>query len=146
VPIIDSSFNLLSLLPLSHMFELMGGFLVPLYHGAAVVYLRTLKPSAIMEALKEEDIHLLMSVPRLMQLLQTAVERELEKNSVPVCSACCGSWQKSSLRICVKCCFFRYSLSLAAISKPLSLAALPWILKFSGSGPLWGSWCWRDTG
>ena len=79
VPIIDSSFNLLSLLPLSHMFELMGGFLVPLYHGAAVVYLRTLKPSAIMEALKEEDIHLLMSVPRLMQLLQTAVERELEK-------------------------------------------------------------------
>ncbi|MFZ2949143.1 MAG: AMP-binding protein, partial [Desulfuromonadaceae bacterium] len=79
VPIITSRFTFLSLLPLSHMFEQMGGFFTPLYRGAAIVYLRTLKPSAIMEALGEEDIYVIMSVPRLMQLLKTSVEREFEE-------------------------------------------------------------------
>ncbi len=78
VPIITPEFSFLSLLPLSHMFEQMGGFFTPLYRGAAVVYLRTLKPSAIMDALSEEDIYVIMSVPRLMQLLKTTIERELD--------------------------------------------------------------------
>lgn len=77
VPIITGRFTFLSLLPLSHMFEQMGGFFTPLCRGAAVVYLRTLKPSAIMEALACEDIHVIMSVPRLMQLLKATIEREL---------------------------------------------------------------------
>ena len=79
VPIITPRFSFLSLLPLSHMFEQMGGFFTPLYHGAAIVYLQTLKPSAIMEALSEEDIYIIMSVPRLMQLLQTTIRQELEE-------------------------------------------------------------------
>jgi long-chain acyl-CoA synthetase len=79
VPIITSAYSFLSLLPLSHMFEQMGGFFTPLYRGAAIVYLRTLKPSAIIEALGEEDIYVIMSVPRLMQLLKTTIERELEE-------------------------------------------------------------------
>jgi long-chain acyl-CoA synthetase len=79
VPIITPEFSFLSLLPLSHMFEQMGGFFTPLYRGAAIVYLGTLKPSAIMEALSEEDIYVIMSVPRLMQLLKTTIERELEE-------------------------------------------------------------------
>ncbi|MDD2583270.1 MAG: AMP-binding protein, partial [Desulfuromonadaceae bacterium] len=79
VPIITDRFNFLSLLPLSHMFEQMGGFFTPLYRGAAIVYLRTLKPSAIMDALGEENIYVIMSVPRLMQLLKTTIERELEE-------------------------------------------------------------------
>jgi long-chain acyl-CoA synthetase len=78
VPIITADFSFLSLLPLSHMFEQMGGFFTPLYRGAAVVYLRTLKPSAIMKALGEEDVYAIMTVPRLMQLLKTTIERELE--------------------------------------------------------------------
>jgi len=77
VPIITPAFTFLSLLPLSHMFEQMGGFFTPLYRGAAIVYPRTLKPSAIMDALSEEDIYVIMSVPRLMQLLKTTIEREL---------------------------------------------------------------------
>lgn len=79
VPIITPEFKFLSLLPLSHMFEQMGGFFTPLYRGAAIVYLRTLKPSAIMAALGQEDIYVIMSVPRLMQLLKTTIERELEE-------------------------------------------------------------------
>ena len=78
IPVITSRFSFLSLLPLSHMFEQMGGFFTPLYRGATIVYLRTLKPSAIMEALSEEDIYVIMTVPRLMQLLKTTIDRELE--------------------------------------------------------------------
>ncbi len=77
VPVISTKFSFLSLLPLSHMFEQMGGFLTPLYRGATIVYLRTLKPSAIMLALAEEDIYIIMSVPRLMQLLKSSIEQEL---------------------------------------------------------------------
>jgi len=79
LPIITGDFGFLSLLPLSHMFEQMGGFFTPLYRGACVVYLGTLKPSAIMEALEEEDIYVIMAVPRLMQLLRSSIERELEE-------------------------------------------------------------------
>jgi long-chain acyl-CoA synthetase len=79
IPIITSMFTFLSLLPLSHMFEQMGGFFTPLYRGAAIVYLRALKPSAIMAALGGEDIYVIMSVPRLMQLLKSTIERELEE-------------------------------------------------------------------
>lgn len=79
IPIVTPDFTFLSLLPLSHMFEQMGGFFTPLYRGAAVVYLRTLKPSAILEALGEEDIYAVIAVPRLLQLLKTSIERELEE-------------------------------------------------------------------
>jgi long-chain acyl-CoA synthetase len=77
IPIIIPDFTFLSLLPLSHMFEQMGGLFTPLCRGAAIVYLRTLKPSAIMEALSEEEIYVIMSVPRLQLLLKTTIEREL---------------------------------------------------------------------
>lgn len=76
LPVVRADFIFLSLLPLSHMFEQMGGFFTPLYHGAAIVYLRTLKPSAIMAALAAEDIHAIIAVPRLLQLLKGSIETE----------------------------------------------------------------------
>ncbi len=79
IPVVTPAFNFLSLLPLSHMFELMGGFLTPLYRGAAVIYPGILKPSAIMEALTEEDIYVIVAVPRLLQLLKSTIEREIEE-------------------------------------------------------------------
>lgn len=77
IPIVDADFRFLSLLPLSHMFEQMAGFLVPLSCGASVVYLGTLKPSAIMDAFAREDIRAVIAVPRLLQLLKGSVESEL---------------------------------------------------------------------
>lgn len=78
IPIVDPDYVFLSLLPLSHMFEQMGGFLTPLLNGASVVYLRTLKPSAILDAFHDEDIHVAICVPRLLQLLRSGIEREVE--------------------------------------------------------------------
>lgn len=78
IPVVGPEYVFLSLLPLSHMFEQMGGFLTPLYRGAAIVHLRTLKPSAIMDAFRDEDIHTVVCVPRLLQLLAGSIEREIE--------------------------------------------------------------------
>ncbi len=74
----DSAYNFLSVLPLSHMFEQMAGFLAPLHKGCRIIYLRTLKPSALMEALKEENIYMLVLVPRLLQALKNSIERKFE--------------------------------------------------------------------
>jgi len=77
-PEISADYTFLSLLPLSHMFEQMAGFLAPLILGGTVVYIRALKPSAIMEAFAEEDISAVVSVPRLLQLLKGGVEQAFE--------------------------------------------------------------------
>lgn len=77
-PEITDEYAFLSLLPLSHMFEQMAGFLAPLSLGGTVVYIRALKPSAIMEAFAEEDISAVVSVPRLLQLLKGGVEQAFE--------------------------------------------------------------------
>ncbi len=82
IPVVGPEFVFLSILPLSHMFEQMGGFLTPLYRGATVVYLRALKPSAILDAFREEDIHAVICVPRLLQLLKGSIDRELESKGL----------------------------------------------------------------
>jgi len=82
IPIVTADYHFLSLLPLSHMFEQMGGFFTPLFRGASIVYLRTLKPSAILEALAEEDIYAVIAVPRLLQLLKSSIEQELAQKGL----------------------------------------------------------------
>jgi len=78
VPAVSADYRFLSLLPLSHMFEQTAGFLLPFYLGGSIIYLRTLKPSAIMDAFAEEDVYAMIAVPRLLQLLKGSLERELE--------------------------------------------------------------------
>ena len=76
---VNENHNFLSLLPLSHMFEQTGGMLTPLYLGSTVIYLKTLKPTAITEALESEDVWVVMLVPRLLQVLKNGIERELDR-------------------------------------------------------------------
>lgn len=78
----NGTYNFLSVLPLSHMFEQMAGFLVPLHKGCRIVYLKVLKPSALMEALKEENIYILVLVPRLLQALRNSIERKFESKNL----------------------------------------------------------------
>ncbi len=70
-------FNFLSVLPLSHMFEQTAGFLIPLFRGDKIIYLRTIKPSSIMEAFKYEKICAMLTVPKFLSLLKNTIEREL---------------------------------------------------------------------
>lgn len=76
---IQKEWKFLSLLPLSHLFEQTGGFLLPYAHGCQVVYMKTIKPTNIFAALEHEKVHVVMSVPRLLKAMQQGITAKLEK-------------------------------------------------------------------
>lgn len=75
--VIPKRFNFLSVLPLSHMLEQTVGFLTPLFRGDKIIYLRTIKPSSMMDAFGEENINAMVVVPRVLSILKNTVEREM---------------------------------------------------------------------
>ena len=74
-----TSDHLLSLLPLSHMFEQTAGLLVPLLFGGRILYPVSRQPSFIFKALRESEITLLLLVPQALQLFMDGIEREVER-------------------------------------------------------------------
>ncbi|MEW6238933.1 MAG: AMP-binding protein [Candidatus Omnitrophota bacterium] len=76
---VDSTYHLLSVLPLSHALEQCGGFWTPLAGGGSVLYLRVLKPSALFDVFRREQITVMILVPRLMTILKQRIESEIKK-------------------------------------------------------------------
>ncbi len=76
---IESYFRLLSLLPLSHVLEQVVGLLVPMLGGASTVYIDTLKPPVIFEAMEQEGVTMMVAVPQLLQLFMNGIEREVRR-------------------------------------------------------------------
>jgi long-chain acyl-CoA synthetase len=71
---------LLSVLPLSHMFERTGGYYLPLKAGATVVYARGVNELAA--DLAEQRPTVIMAVPRLFERMLGRIEERLEKSSL----------------------------------------------------------------
>jgi long-chain acyl-CoA synthetase len=76
----DSSYHMLSVLPLSHVFEQTVGFWYVLFNGARVVYPRSIQASTIFEALAEEKITGMLVVPQVVGLFYRAIEREVQRS------------------------------------------------------------------
>lgn len=72
----------LSMLPPSHLFEMMGGTLGPLACGARVVYPGALLPNRLVEALREERITHALAVPALLDLLFREVRGAIQAAGV----------------------------------------------------------------
>jgi long-chain acyl-CoA synthetase len=77
---ISPDWRFLSVLPLSHMYELTGGCLVELSSGASIFYLPRVTPLAIARGLQDYHITTILTVPQLLTLFlqrirQTAVAR-----------------------------------------------------------------------
>jgi long-chain acyl-CoA synthetase len=68
--------RMLSLLPLSHMFEQIGGCFAPLYVGAAVCYPSSRQPAALSRTMQEWKPTFIMGVPQVLTLLMNGIERE----------------------------------------------------------------------
>ena len=67
-----------SLVPLSHVFgQFMAVFVSPLL-GATVVFENSTNPSDILRTIKRERATLVIAVPRMLDLLHSAVEREID--------------------------------------------------------------------
>ncbi len=71
--------TVLSLLPLSHMYEQIVGLLIPLQSGASIVYLPSRQPHIVVRTLRGEGITAMALVPQALQLLMSHIEREVER-------------------------------------------------------------------
>ncbi|KPK28585.1 MAG: hypothetical protein AMJ61_01780 [Desulfobacterales bacterium SG8_35_2] len=73
----DKEWRFLSILPLSHMFEQTVGLFVPLFYGCSITYLKTRKSAAIMQALRDEGITCIITVPLMLQKLRERILSEV---------------------------------------------------------------------
>jgi long-chain acyl-CoA synthetase len=67
-----------SLVPLSHVFGQFMALFVPPLFGAAVVFEQSANPSEIMQTVRRERATALIAVPRMLDVLQAGIERDLE--------------------------------------------------------------------
>lgn len=70
---------LLSLLPMNHLYEFMGGFLGPFACGGTVAFISSLLPSRIIEAFQECGVTRIVGVPLLFALFYGEVGTRVEK-------------------------------------------------------------------
>ena len=75
----DTSSRLLSILPLSHMYEQMGGLLAVLHFGASVTYPTSRQPAVLARTMRERRITTLLLVPQGLELLMNGIEREVRR-------------------------------------------------------------------
>ncbi len=72
--------NILSILPMNHLFEMTVGFSTFMNFGFSVYYTHSLKPKDILSIMREKQIEFMIVVPAFLKLLKTGIETEL-KNS-----------------------------------------------------------------
>ncbi len=72
---IDPNWRLLSVLPLSHMYELTGGCLSILSRGGSVFYLPRVTPLAIARGIHDYQITTLLAVPQLLSLFLQRIKQ-----------------------------------------------------------------------
>ena len=79
---LTSKDRFLSLLPLSHMFEMVGGMLLPLYCGCSIVLPSVLTAAEVLQAMKDEGISVVLAVPRLFRNIKSGMEKRFREGSV----------------------------------------------------------------
>ena len=75
----NTSSRLLSILPLSHMYEQMGGLLTVLHFGASVTYPTSRQPTVLARTMRERRITTMLLVPQGLELLMNGIEREVRR-------------------------------------------------------------------
>jgi long-chain acyl-CoA synthetase len=71
--------RLLSVLPLSHLYEQGLGLITPLLVGASVVYPVSRQPSVLVRTFRDFQATMLLVVPQGMRLLENAIERKVDQ-------------------------------------------------------------------
>ena len=73
--------NLLSILPMNHLFELTVGFSTFLNRGSSIFYHQSLKPKDVLGDMREKKIDFMIVVPAFMKLLKNTIEADI--NALP---------------------------------------------------------------
>ena len=73
----DASFRMLSLLPLSHMFEQMGSLFAGLGSGASITFVTSRQPAILVKTMQERRVNMMLLVPQALDLFMKSIEREV---------------------------------------------------------------------
>ncbi len=71
--------RMMSILPLSHMLEQMGGLLVPMNAGANITYPTARQATVLFRTMKERRVTMMVLVPQLLDLFMKGIEREVRR-------------------------------------------------------------------
>ncbi len=72
--------RVLSILPMSHLFEQGIGLTYALSVGADILYVRSLSPRVLTEAMREQRVTTMIVVPQVLDLFWSAIEREADRS------------------------------------------------------------------
>ncbi|MEW5991674.1 MAG: AMP-binding protein [Chloroflexota bacterium] len=72
--------RLLSVLPLSHLYEQVLGFIAPLTVGASIVYPVSRQPSVLIRTFRDFRVSVLLIVPQGLRLIDAAIERKVDQS------------------------------------------------------------------
>jgi long-chain acyl-CoA synthetase len=75
----DMEYRVVSVLPLSHLFEQAIGLYLILDLGADILYVRTRNPRVIFESIRAHRTTAMILVPQILELFWSALEREIDK-------------------------------------------------------------------
>ncbi len=70
--------NLLSILPMNHLFELTVGFSTFLNRGSSIFYPQSLKPKDVLGDMREKKIDFMIVVPAFLKLLKNTIEADIK--------------------------------------------------------------------
>lgn len=73
--------RVVSVLPLSHMLEFTGGYVLTSLIGAEVTYIKSLKPEDLIQALRDSKATVLIAVPLLFEVISRNLQAKL--NNLP---------------------------------------------------------------
>ncbi len=73
--------NIMSILPMNHLFELSFGFCAFLNLGYSIYYTKTLRPADVLSVMRAKKIHFMCTVPSFFKMLKMQFESEIAKQS-----------------------------------------------------------------
>ena len=76
-----TSCNILSILPMNHLFEMSVGFSTFMNFGFSVYYTPSLKPKDILGIMRSKKVDFMIVVPAFLKLLKTGIESEINNGS-----------------------------------------------------------------
>ncbi|MBN1878520.1 AMP-binding protein [bacterium] len=83
VKVYNSNDNILVLLPLHHIFPLLGTVVINMYAGSTAVFSPSLQPADIMKTLQAHKITMIIGVPRLYEAFRKGIQAKIEASMVP---------------------------------------------------------------
>jgi long-chain acyl-CoA synthetase len=82
VKIYSSSDRVMVLLPLHHIFPLLGSMIIPLFAGGTVALSPSLNPEDIINTLNNNKITLVIGVPRFYSIIRKGIKDKIKKSKI----------------------------------------------------------------